>query len=264
MILMTTQDEHVEDGDLMRLLDTECSDTEDRMLRMHLAACKDCKGRHDRIARLSHRFSALLFELEEPVPGQITQVTESRKAKTRTTAKPWWSRRVLRVAAVVTLILTGAAVVSPVRAWVIDALRSILGADASTPAQQQTPGSLVSFVPSGGEFLVEFLETQATGVLRVYVDTTDAASARMIGQAAGEGFLVQSAGLTIRNTNASEVSYELRLSRTCSSFEVRIAGAVVWQHRITGPVGLRGPWEVDLRGVRARGFGSIGVRKRAI
>ena len=52
MILMTTQDEHIEDGDLMRLLDTECSDEEDRMFRIHLAACRNCRQRHDRIARL--------------------------------------------------------------------------------------------------------------------------------------------------------------------------------------------------------------------
>jgi hypothetical protein len=258
MILITTQDEHVEDGDLMRLLDTECSDQEDRMLRMHLAACADCKKRHDRIARLSQRFSALLFQLEEPVPRDITPVPESRKAQTRPDVKPWWSRRVLRVAAVVALILAGAAAVTPVRAWVIDAFRSILGADASAPVQQQTPGSLVSFVPSGSEFLVEFLEQQSTGVLRVYVDTTDAASARIIGRAAGEGFLVQSAGLTIRNTSESSVSYELRLPRTCETFEVRIAGAVVWRYEVRSQTGMQGPWEVDLRGTGQEGSGAKG------
>ena len=253
MILITTQDEHVEDGDLMRLLDTECSDEEDRMLRMHLAACADCKRRHDRIARLSHRFAALLFELEEPAPRKITPVHESRKATTQPAVKPWWSRRVLRVAAVVVLILAGAAAVTPVRAWVIDAFRSLLGADKTAPVQQQTPGSLVSFVPSGGEFLVEFLETQTVGVLRVYVDTTEAASARMIGTTAGEGFLVQSAGLTIRNTSESSVSYELRLPRTCQSFEVRIAGAVVWRYEVRSQAGLQGPWEVDLSGAERGG-----------
>ena len=252
MILMMTQDEHVEDGDLMRLLDTECSDEEDRMLRMHLAACAECKRRHDRIARLADRFAALLFQLEEPVPGDTTRVPEIRKAQTQLHVTPWWSRRVIRVAAVVALILAAAAAITPARAWVIDALRSLLGTDSSALAPQQTPGSLVSFVPSGGEFLVEFLQMQSAGVLMVYVDTTDAASARMIGRDAGEGFLVQRAGITIRNTRASEVSYELRLPRTCEAFEVRIAGAVVWRYQIT-TTGPDGPWQVDLK--RAREVG---------
>lgn len=252
MILLTTQDEHVEDGDLMRLLDSECSDEEDRMLRMHLAGCAGCRRRHDRIARLSHKFSALLFQLEEPVPGDTTPVRRGRKTRPRAAARPWWSRRLVRVAAVVTLILAGAAAVSPVRAWVIDTFRSLLGADTSTPPEQTT-GSLVSFVPTGAEFLVEFAEKQSTGVLRVYVDTSTAASARMIGRDAGEGFVVQAAGLTIRNTGASSVSYELRLPRTCHSLEVRVAGSVVWRYQIESASRVQGPWEVDLRGAGTAG-----------
>lgn len=245
MILMTTQDEHVENGDLMRLLDSECGDEEDRLLRRHLAACTECKRKHHRISRLSGRFSELLFQLEEPVPDSKTPVPEGRKRSTHPTVKPWWSHRTLRVAAVVALILFGAAAVSPVRAWVIDTFRSLLGADTSAPPQQTT-GSLVSFVPTGEEFRVEFLRRQAAGVLRVYVDTSEAASARMMGREAGEGFLVQSAGLTIRNTSQSSVSYELRLPRTCEAFEVRIAGALVGRYQIGRPSGPGGAWVVDL------------------
>jgi hypothetical protein len=247
MILMMTQDEHVEGGDLMRLLDSECSDQEDRMLRRHLAGCAECKRKHDRIARLSQRFSALLFQLEEPVQGDTTPVPKGSRPQTHSTVRRWWSRRTTLVAAVVTLILAGAAVVSPVRAWVIDTFRSLLGADTSTPPEQTT-GSLVSFVPTGAEFLIEFGERQSAGVLRVYVDTSTAASARMIGRDAGEGFVVQAAGLTIRNTSASSVSYELRLPRTCQSLEVRIADSVVWRYEIESSSGMQGPWEVDLRG----------------
>ena len=253
MILMTTQDEHIEDGDLMRLLDTECSEEEDRMFRIHLAACRNCRQRHDRIARLANRFSAMLFELEEPVPGPTTPVPQARKPETPTQPQPWWSRKALRVAAVVALILAGAATVTPLRAWVIEAFRSILGADTRAPPVEQTTGSLVSFVPTGGEFLVEFLEAQASGVLRVYVDTTNVASARMIGVEAGEGFLVQRSGLTIRNSSASRMSYEVHLPRTCESLEVRVAGTVVWQYEVKAGTRLQGPWEVDLRGDRQDG-----------
>ena len=43
MILITSQDEHIDSGDLMRLLDTECSSEEDRLYRAHLANCSECR-----------------------------------------------------------------------------------------------------------------------------------------------------------------------------------------------------------------------------
>jgi hypothetical protein len=142
-------------------------------------------------------------------------------------------------------VLAAAAAVTPARAWVIDALRSILGAAGSEP--QQTTGSLVSFVPTGQEFRVDFLQRQTAGTLRVYVETTTAASARTIGREAGEGFVVHSSGLTIRNSNESSVSYELRLPGSCETLVVRIAGVTVGRYQIRSPVGTRGPpLEVDL------------------
>ena len=245
MILLTAQDEHVEDGDLMRLLDTECSAEEDRLLRVHLAVCRECRRRHDRISRLTQRFSALLFQLEEPVLGDTTPVTEGQRVRFKPIFKSWWPRR---AAAAVAIVLAAVAVVTPARAWVIDVLRSVLGADTRSLTAEQAAGSLVSFVPVGTEFQVEFLNRQSAGVLKVIVDTTDAVSARLIGRAAGEGFLVLSTGLTIRNTSASEVSYELRLPRTCEVLEVRLAGDVVGRYQVGSPLSARASWEVDLTG----------------
>jgi len=248
MILMTAQDEHIEDGDLMRLLDTECSAEEDRMLRVHLAVCRECKRRHDRISRLTNRFATLLFQLEEPVLGDTTPAPKGHRARFKPIFKSWWSHRAIRVAAVVALVPATAAAVTPARAWVIDVLRSVLGADTRSLPVEQAAGSLVSFVPVGTTFQVEFLSTQSAGVLKVIVDTTDAASARLIGRAAGEGFLVLSTGLTIRNTSGSEVSYELRLPRTCEVLEVRLAGDVVGRYQVGSPLSARASWEVDLTG----------------
>ena len=56
---------------------------------------------------------------------------------------------------------------------------------------------------------------------------------------------MQSAGLTIRNTSESSVSYELRLPRTCEAVEIRIGGVLVGRYDIQAP-STHVPFQVDL------------------
>jgi len=247
-MILITQDQHINGGDLIRLLDSECEGEEERLLRQHVAMCTECKQRYDQLTRLSERFSLALMELEESVTVRPVE----RRDRPETTTKPsrlrlWWSRKTVRVAAIATIILALAAAVTPARAWVIagfEALRSLIGSEppATEPIQQDAP--VVHFTLFGDEFLVEFVESQASGTLQLVVDTVSSATTRILGDRRQDELSVLRSGLRVTNTTESLASYEITLPSTCKLVEVRIGGQIVARYEVTGPA----TWRIDLAG----------------
>lgn len=254
MILSTTQEgQHVDDGDLIRLRDGECPLTEERVLRDHLERCETCSDNSERIERLADGFFAAVDEIQHP---DVVQLARKKAAKiaaigrhTRHTA-PWHSRRAVRVAAVVAVVLGLTLTTAPARALVAAGWRAVktlfVGAPPAAPELQQAT-SLVSFVPQGEEFLIDFVSTQSRGTLSVVVDTVNSAFARVMGGDGLDELIVLQAGLRIRNRTASSASYELRLPRFLRDIEVRIAGRTVAAFSTAG-LTQAARWEVDLTG----------------
>jgi anti-sigma factor RsiW len=246
MILITVQDQHIDGGDLIRLLDAECEGEEDRLLRRHLAACTECKRRYDRRARLSERFSLALMDLEESLPVRVAE-PHRRPGPHPWLARlrSWWSRKTVRVLAIATVILALGGAVTPVRAWVVagfQTLKSLIGIEPGvTPASQQD-APVVHFAVFGDEFLIEFTTSQSSGTLSLAVDTVALASARILGDRGQDELSVLRSGLRVDNAAQSSASYEVTIPHTCRLLEVRIAGRVVARHEVS----LGAGWVIDL------------------
>jgi hypothetical protein len=246
MILITVQDQHIDGGDLIRLLDSECEGEEERLLRQHVATCTECKRRYDRRARLSERFSLALMDLEESVPSRPVERRKQPEPYPRLAwLRLWWSRKTVRVLTIAAVILALAAAVTPARAWVIagfEALKSLVGGEPRAAPLEQQDAPVVHFALFGEEFLIEFSEAQSSGTLSLVVDTVGLASTRIIGDRRQDELSVLRSGLRVSNSAESSASYEITIPHTCRLLEVRIAGRLVARHEVTRPA----RWEIDL------------------
>ena len=252
MILSTIHNgKHVDDGDLIRLRDGECPLSEERVLRRHLDGCATCRENSERVEHLAVGFFAAMEEIQHPEGVQsgsrnATWVSASRRHMS--TPLPWHARRAVRVAAATAAVLAIALTAAPVRAFVAAGWQAVmtLFSAASTPAfDVQQASSLVSFVPQGEDFLVDFVNTQSRGTLSVVVDTGVAASARVLGGDGLDELIVLQAGLRVRNRTVSSSDFELRLPPSLRNIEIRIAGRTVATFSTTGLSG-GARWEVDL------------------
>ncbi len=258
MILrVTADDRHVDDGDLMRLNDGECDPADERLIRNHLAGCSTCRDNAEELAQLARGFSGALSEPEEPVPVPAP-VPRYRREPSRSFGRAvgrfGQSRRAARVLVAIAAVLAVVLTVAPARAWVLErlaALKSLVVAvPVEPPPQLQQPTSLVSFVPTSGQFLIDVTSTQPGGTLSIVVDTVTAASARILG-GGNEEVMVLQAGFRIRRNATSRASYEFRLPRSLELVEVRLAGKTVVRYDVT-EMAERGRWEIDLTGVEGR------------
>ena len=245
-MILITQDQHIDGGDLIRLLDSECEGEEERLLRQHVATCTECKQRYDQRARLSERFSLALMDLEESVPIRPVERRKQPEPRSRLSMlRLWWSRKTVRVLAITTVILVLGAAVTPARAWVIagfEALKSLISSEPGLAPPEQQDAPVVHFALFGEEFLIEFTEAQSSGTLSLVVDTVTLASTRILGDRRQDELSVLRSGLRVSNTAESSASYEVTIPHTCKLLEVRIAGRVVARYEVTKPA----RWEVDL------------------
>ena len=252
MILSTTQEgRHVDDGDLIRLRDGECPLSEERILRDHLDACATCRENSERFEQLADGFFAAMERVQHPAATRSARQKALNNVPISAHAAgtpPWHGRRSVRAAAVVAAVLALTLTTAPARALVAAGWQAVktlfVGAPPATAEPQQAT-SLVSFVPQGDAFLIDFLHTQSRGTLTVVVDTVLSASARVMGSDGMDELIVLQAGLRVRNRTTSAASYELRLPRSLRDIEVRIAGRTVATFSAAGMT-QAARWEVDL------------------
>lgn len=233
---VTSDDKHIEDGDIIRLLDGECVPDEERLIRRHLLECDRCRREADELERLSRGFGFLLQRADlVPVP---TDGTNRRPEETAVThaLKPRWTRiRILKAAAAVALVITAIGV-SPARAWLVDgwqAIRSLFTEESAAPTQPSSPSetatapAVVTFTPRGPEFTIDVSSAQATGKISLAIDSAPLASARVLGGDGSEELIVHRGGLRIVNTPTSSASYEIAVPRSVSTLELIVAGRIV-------------------------------------
>jgi hypothetical protein len=229
---------HLENGDLIRLLDRECLPEEEERINRHLRDCVACRQNAAELERLSHQFGLALQQ------GDATGDTSA--AETRPLRRRWSRRRILQAAAILFII---AAAASPARAWLVEgwlAIRSLF-TEAPAPAPPlEGPAidvaettAVVTFAAVGSDFSLEVISTQSQGTVVIAVDSVPSASARVLGGDGSEELVVLPGGLRILNAAASTASYEIVLPPVVRNIEVRIAGRTVWRSDETvlpGPI----------------------------
>lgn len=197
---------HPDPGALVRLMDGECPDTEERRLHQHVRSCDACSDRLERLRARSRGLRTVLQEMD-PVVGHR-----------RENGRPTISPTLLRAAAVVLLLAAGMSV-SPVRGWVVDRIQDVaawVGLSNRTkvpaPAGQEADASAVEFTPAGDVLRITFSHPQHEGsVTLVTGDSETTARAEVLGRGARVEMLVLPEGLRIRNARDASSSYRIQV-----------------------------------------------------
>ncbi len=207
---------HLNDGELIRLLDGECSAEEQARIAGHLAMCPACAQGQEVLHRLASAVTAALVSGDELV--------RSVRTPRRT-----WRLGAVRAAAVLLAVSVGvaAANVPPVRAWLSARWTGLRGLvrPRATPGTEAPRSTTVRFVPTTRVFTIELVARQDRGVLTIDVSADTIASATVTSGGRGEELVVLPEGLRIVNRPDDKSSYEVRLPGPVTQVTVRIAGA---------------------------------------
>lgn len=228
---------HIDDGDLIRLIDGEFTKDESAQMRAHLEGCAECKRNADSLRAASGLVSRALTELDPPVPATPKVVPSVGGKLPRFEARGgFFTPRVLRAAAVLAAMSLVAAA-SPARAWLVQgwhALKSVVVGEvveAPVPVEvTELPAprisSVLRFTPRGSEFRLEFVERPQAGTVLLLFDSVATASAGTIGEDVTDEMILLPQGLRVRNSAGSTTSFEVRLPLSLTAVEVSIAGTV--------------------------------------
>jgi hypothetical protein len=197
----------------------------------------------------ARRLSSLLRGTDPPVPAIAFPAERIARALRRRSVLRW------RAAAAIVLLAAGAAGVRPVRAWIVQAARTVWtaaaggraapGPEATRPAAAGT----VTFTPAAGSFVVRVVRPQAGGTLTIETTTAATATAAVSGTPGQAELVVLPDGLRIVNDSLSSASFLVRVPAHLARIEVDIAGRGA---RVLVPPagGSAGRWVLDLGGAR--------------
>jgi hypothetical protein len=215
---------HIENGDLIRLLDGECPPEEEARIRRHLQHCEECRRGVAELEQLSDRFR-LALQHGDGAEGAV---------RTPVRARRWPRRRLLQAAAIFLVVAVAA---SPARGWLVEGWHAIRSLFVEAPTPEESEGepvidvgettAVVTFAAADPDFSLEVASTQRRGTVAIAIDSVPSASARVLGGDGSEELVVLPGGLRIHNTVASTASYEILLPLVVRNIEVRIAGRTV-------------------------------------
>ena len=220
--------DHLSDGDLVRLLDGEEALRDD--VEAHLARCAECQERFGVLRRRSERLSGLLIATDAALPEPDMLAARRLRNQQRRLAQrvtPTW----MRAAAVVVLLLGGAMLAEPVRAWVADWLGArwaeLTSSTPPEPAQlpvvvEPVPeaNTRVQFTPASEEVELNFASAQAGGAVAVEIGDVPEVTVQVQGGAAD--LLVLPGGVRIANRPESVAEYRVEVPARVQRLRVQI------------------------------------------
>jgi hypothetical protein len=243
------------DGLLVRYLDRELSDSEEGEVRALLASSADARGRLTEIRCSSDLFSDRLWSLPIPAaPGlSMPEVSGGDRGGqafglTLPSLLPHH-----RIAAAIVLLLLTVSFLAPVRAWIVESVRTVASMLAPSeeppvPAAEGEMGpSTVSFVPLMEELVVSMEANQASGRLTVVVVEGSRVSGEASVQEAEAEILVLPDGIEIRNGSGAMADYTIEIPRTLRRVRIRVGGREVAEES-PGEVEVGHVWVFDLAG----------------
>ncbi len=248
---------HLEDGDVIRLLDGECPPEETREFDSHLGTCDECRHKMDELTLLSRQFGSALELADEPAASGEANAPQVIGTIRPSEARVHWTRwRITRAAAAIALIVAAVAA-SPARAWLVERWHDLKSLVVGSPVEQPEttpvsvlpgePASVVTFTPTGSDFTLRFAHAQSGGTLYLTVEATASASAGIVDGDGTEEIVVLSDGFQIRNRATSSASYRVRLPNRLSTITLQIGDIedlVLDLAAETGPISQ----EIDLSG----------------
>lgn len=222
---------HPSDGELVRYLDAELSELEERRLRAHLKGCAECSARAEAIASDSTVVGRYIAETALVGADAVTRaraLASVRKANSR----PRRMIRPLHGVAAACLLLVLALTAQPVRAWIAERWVGLRGTEAVTAEVATLPttvvrrNSVVAFAPRGDRFDLQVERYQPGGTLTVEVRNVGRASAQVL-NGANETMLILPTGLRVENRPGSVASYLVTVPANLPVLHVSVAGESV-------------------------------------
>lgn len=232
---LNTSTPHLNDSELLHLIDSTASALELDRWSQHALACQECAARLETLRRRALHFAERVSAIELPAdfryPTFPSTARVRRAAFSRTSAGVW-----LRAAAVFVVLLIPFLTVEPLRAWVGERWAEIAillgGGETPTapPTRMAESSSKLWFTPVGERFVVEIESRQAGGSLILRTSEGPEGCLGITSGGGGETALVREQGLRIRNTQGSIASYTVALPRTLSQVKIRIGSdpPLVW------------------------------------
>lgn len=240
---------HLDDSDLLALVDDELTPMERDVRLVHVARCDACAQRLQALRRRASGFSRLLADVQLPddfvyprlpEPSRVTPITAAPSLRRTGWTHSAWAR----AAVIALVVIVPFATVAPLRAWALDRLGAAWGevrdafggadepsaptpppaAPAAVPAAEApVSGSTVFFTPAPGRFVLDVGAAQASGTLTLGRAEGSEGSAEVVGGAT-ETPLVSESGIRLLNTAASTASYRVLLPATVARVRVRVGG----------------------------------------
>ena len=224
------------DALLIRYVDGEMSAAERTAFESRLDAEPQLVARLQVLERRSRNLRAML-EAVQPTDIETKAAEPFSRVQPQSQHRP---SRFLRAAAIILLLLAGAAVaVPPVRAWVWQAIRGEDPApteveSATVPPTAEPADSLtIRFAAPGTELHVSFAATQTEGSLRVRWEGTETVL-RIVGRYQGEDPVVMPDGVRVLNRSVSTANYELTAPAGVEAVRVVIGSNTVLVQREAG------------------------------
>jgi hypothetical protein len=257
---------HLDDGQLVRYLDSEGSAEETRRWDEHLGACPRCRGEAETLRNNSRALSRWLAAADfDTIAAPATAAAAAPAMRpgrrgvwhrARGGSGPWLK------AAVITLLLAAPlAALPPMREWIAHQVASLRADDpavilpAQAPASGDAQGGVIRFVPAHGSFRVVVDEPQREGFLRVGRTAGPEAVLEIRGAGTRPEPVVSARGIRIANSREARTSYTLSLPPEVDAVSVDIGGQRVHLdgRNLSQPLTIslrrpvQGEREIDLR-----------------
>jgi hypothetical protein len=180
----------------------------------------------DLVARRSARLRTLLGEADAPVrPVAFPAERIARAGRARAFRRG-------RIAAGVALLALGALGVSPVRAWIVDAARTVWARLAAAPRPAATvasdtvplaPATMGAVtVPAGEALALTVARRQASGAITIVVEDRQTVSAEITGDSGSADLRVSESAIQIENRAQASGHYTVRVPARLSRVTVQI------------------------------------------
>lgn len=232
-----TPDHHLDDSQLLHLIDSDAEPAEMAAWRAHALACSACADRLAAVGAAADTSAAALRRVQLPpdfptVHEAMARVRRERygrstasAATTRSAGRSPWLR-----AAVVAALLLPFMVAPPLRAWVVEQTRAVVERIGSTfgTGPSDAPGTdsgsaTLFFAPSGPTLSVSIDYAQRGGELRVSRARGPEVGLSITGDATVQPVL-SGGSLRIRNSEESRATYDLEVPDGISIIRLTVGG----------------------------------------